>query len=217
MKKRMFSALAALVLALTLLPAPCADAAKTYQCSPWAKEAVERAVALGILPDSLATANLTKPVTRAEFAAVSVNTYAHMSKKTVQPCNPNPFNDTDDVDVLRAYNAQLTDGTGDGAFSPKENLTREAGATMLARAYKHVIYPGYTLANDATFTLWYSRPAFFADDGAISDWAYTSVNFMSENDIINGLGDNRFGPKDTMTREQAIAIAVRMIDNLPYV
>lgn len=217
MKRRMFSALTALLLALALLSVPHADAAKTYKCSSWAKETVARAVTLGILPESLATANLTKPITRAEFAAVSVNTYACMAKKTVLPYSPNPFNDTSDVDVLRAYNAQLTDGTGDGAFTPDARLTRESGATMLARAYKHVIYPGYTLAKDGDFSLWYSRPAFFTDDGDISDWAYASVNFMSENDIINGLGDNRFGPKDNMTREQAIVIAVRMIDNLPYV
>ena len=48
---------------------------------------------------------------------------------------------------------------------------------------------------------------------------------MAANSIINGMEDNKFAPKNTTsaeeaqhyanaTREQALAIAVRMVDNL---
>lgn len=189
-----------------------------YKCSSWALDEVRQADYIGIFPDALRHVDLTQPITRAEFAAVSVNTYVLLAKRMVEPYSPNPFSDTNDRDVLRAYAAQLTDGTGGGKFSPNEKLTREQGATMLARAYKHTIYPEYTLARDDTnnknFPLSYSRPAFFDDDSDISPYAYVSVNFMYENEIINGVGNNRFAPLQNMTREQALAIAVRMVDYL---
>jgi hypothetical protein len=68
-------------------------------------------------------------------------------------------------------------------------------------------------------------PAKFADDDKISSWAYQSVYFMVANKIINGKGNNIFDPRDVTpaevalgaanaTREQALAIAVRMVENL---
>ena len=68
-------------------------------------------------------------------------------------------------------------------------------------------------------------PARFADDADISGWAKDSVYFMAANKIINGVGDNRFAPRNittdqeargyaNATREQALAIAVRMVENL---
>lgn len=185
-----------------------------YKCSAWAEDEVKQADFIGIFPDSLRHVDLTRPITRAEFAAVSVNMYCRKANTTVEPYSPNPFTDTGDPDVLRAYAIGITGGTGGTNFSPDINLTREMGATMLARAYKKIIYPGWTLATDGQYPLSYSRPAFFADDAEISDYAYQSVNFMFQNAIINGIGDNRFGPKDNMTREAALAIAVRMIENL---
>jgi len=185
-----------------------------YRCSGWALDEVRQSDFLGIFPESLRRADLKQPITRAEFAGVAVNTYVRMTKQAVEPYSPNPFTDTSDRDVLRAYAAQITGGTSVNTFSPDANLTREMGATMLARAYKHAIYPGYTLSQDADFPLSYSRPAFFDDDSSISSYAYQSINFMHENDIIGGIGNNQFGPKNNMTREQALAIAVRMVDTL---
>ena len=57
---------------------------------------------------------------------------------------------------------------------------------------------------------------------SISGWARDSVYFMAANKIINGVGNNKFAPKNTTTaeeavgyanatREQALAIAVRMV------
>ncbi|MDR1532453.1 MAG: S-layer homology domain-containing protein [Clostridiales bacterium] len=59
----------------------------------------------------------------------------------------------------------------------------------------------------------------------MSDWAKPSVYFMAANGIISGVGDNNFAPKATTsdeeargyaqaTREQALVIAVRMVEKL---
>ena len=221
-RRRITAILLLLLILLPVIPASAADDVRVnnfdngYQSSGWAQDEVRQADFLGIFPDSLRRADLTQPITRAEFAGVAVNAYVRMAKRTVEPFSPNPFSDTDDRDVLRAYAAQIVSGTGGGAFSPNDNLTREQGAAMLSRAYKHTIYPEYTLAEDSRFPLSYSRPAFFEDDADISDYAYQSVNFLFENGVINVIGGNCFGPQNSMTREQALAIAVRMLDNLTF-
>ena len=96
---------------------------------------------------------------------------------------------------------------------------------MLTRVFKRAALAGWTLDTDSQFHLDYKMPSPFVDDSDISAWAKDSVYFMVANGIINGIGDNRFAPRNTTTeqeaqgyatatREQALAIAVRMVRNL---
>ena len=192
--------------------------------SDWANKELEKADALGLIPDSLQDADLTKPITRAEFAAVSVKVYEALSGTAAIPSIVNPFTDTNDVEVLKAYNVGITTGTAADKFNPNVLLNREQAATMLTRVFKKVSIPGWTISND-TEPLSYTKPAPFADDNNISDWAKDSVYFMAANGIINGTGNNMFSPRAitpaeqaqnyaSATREQALVIAVRMVENL---
>lgn len=195
------------------------------ETSGWATGEIEKANALGLIPDSLKGADLTKPITRAEFAAVSVKVYENLSGTAAIPAVNNPFTDTKDIEVLKAYNVGVTSGTSATTFAPNVLLNREQAAAMLTRVFKKVSLAGWTMATDSQFTLQYTKPAKFADDAKISDWAKDSVYFMAANGIINGTGNNNFSPKATTpaeqarnyasaTREQALAIAVRMVENL---
>jgi hypothetical protein len=193
--------------------------------STWAEEELRRAAELGLIPESLMNADFTKPITRAEFAAVSVKTYEALSKTTAVPESVNPFTDTNDSEVLKAYNLGITDGVGAGKFEPNTVLNREQAATMLARVFKKYSMSGWTLKTDGEYTLEYTKPAAFSDDEKISSWAKDSVYFMVANEIIKGTGNNMFSPRATTpaeqainyasaTREQALLIAVRMVENL---
>ncbi len=193
--------------------------------SGWASEEIAMADALGLIPDSLKGQDLTKPITRAEFAAVSVKVYEALSGVKAIPAVNNPFTDTKDVEVLKAYNVGITAGTAADKFSPDVLLNREQAATMLTRVFKKVSMPGWTLSADGSFPLDYTKLAAFADDAKISDWAKPGVYFMVANGIISGVGNNTFAPKATTseeeakgyaqaTREQALAIAVRMVEKL---
>ncbi|MGE4277757.1 MAG: S-layer homology domain-containing protein, partial [Lawsonibacter sp.] len=193
--------------------------------SAWATAQLEQAGALGLIPDSLRGGDMTKPITRAEFAAVSVKVYEALSGTAAIPAVTNPFTDTTDVEVLKAYNIGTTSGVGNGKFAPDALLNREQAATMLTCVFKKVSMPGWTLSTNSQFSLDYSKPALFADDEKISDWAKDSVYFMAANGIISGTGNNKFSPRATTpaeeaanyasaTREQALIIAVRMVENL---
>lgn len=87
------------------------------------------------------------------------------------------------------------------------------------------IMPGWTLATDTDFPLTYTKPATFKDDASISGFARDSVYFMAANKIVGGFTDGTFRPKNVTdkqsadsyanaTREQALVIAVRMVQNL---
>jgi len=203
--------------------------AADFNASTWAQAELAEADALGLIPDSLRTADLTKPITRAEFAAVSVRVYEALTGTEAHPIAVNPFTDTTDIDVLKAFNVGITNGTGGTTFSPNVLLNREQAATMLTRVYKKTVLDGWTLETDSTFNeefrTIFTAPAPFADDAKISDWAKDSVYFMAANGIINGVGSNMFAPKATTsaeqaagyaqaTREQALLIAARMVKNL---
>lgn len=193
--------------------------------SSWATEELKKADKQGLIPDILKGADLTKPITRKEFAAVSVKLYEKMSGITTTPVKINPFKDTNDQEVLKAYNVGITAGVAADKFAPDELLNREQAATMLTRVFKKAFVKGWTLNADGSFTFNYTAPPKFKDDVKISDWAKPSVYFMVTHGIISGVGDNNFAPRATTsaeqaanyasaTREQALAISVRMTEKL---
>ena len=196
-----------------------------FEASEWAQEELARADELGLIPDCLDGADLTADITRAEFAAVAVKVYEALSGTAALPNTVNPFTDTSDIEVLKAYNLGITNGTSATEFSPDALLNREQAATMLTRTFKRATMNGWTLQSDGQFALTYTKPAAFADDKDISDWAKDSVYFMAANGIITGVGGGKFAPKNVTTeeqatgyanatREQALLIAVRMVENL---
>jgi len=127
--------------------------------------------------------------------------------------------------VLRAHNTGLMVGVSENKFDPNTKLNRESAATALTRVLKRAYIPGWTFATDGNYTLNYKRPATFEDDAQISGWAKDSVYFMAANNVIQGVGGNKFAPRATTTaeqaagyavatREQAIIIGVRLVENL---
>jgi hypothetical protein len=52
----------------------------------------------------------------------------------------------------------------------------------------------------------------FADDNEMHNWSREAIYFMSNIEIIKGVGDNKFGVKDNASREQSVIISVRCAD-----
>ncbi len=199
------------------------------QASSWATAELAEAAAQGLIPDCLKSADLTKPITRAEFAAVSVKLYESLSGAAAQPASADTFSDTKDPEVLKAFALGVTNGTDavKKTFEPDTLISREQASTMLTRVWKKLNLSGWTLETDGSFAeefrTKFAMPDLFADDAEISSWARDSVYFMAANKIVNGVGDNRFAPKtvssgeETLnfaTREQALLMSVRTVKNL---
>ena len=194
--------------------------------SSWARDTLAEADAQGLIPDCLRDANLREPITRAEFAAVSVKLFEALTTLKAEPAAVNPFTDTDDPEVLKAYNVGITNGTSATTFKPDALISRQEAASMLTRVWKKVNLSGWTLDTDSqfkeAFRACFTMPEPFADDGEISGWAKDSVYFMAAKGIVQGVGNNIFAPKTVesgektlyyATRQEALVMSVRTVEN----
>lgn len=174
------------------------------KASEWAEPELKEASKQNLIPEIFDEANLTKNITRKEFAHTVVKMYEKITGQKAVPIAKNPFTDTKDKEVLKAYNIGITNGTSDTTFSPDALITREQMATMMTRAL--------TKAGKDT-----SRPAsakLFADDSEFSGYAKDSIYYMSSIEIIKGVGENKFDAKGNASREQALAISIRCVKKL---
>ena len=94
--------------------------------------------------------------------------------------------------VQYVYNNELMNGMSATTFEPNSTTTRGMIVTML-----------YRLENEPT-----AASAGFSDV-AEGQWYTDAVNWAAANNIVNGYGDGQFGPTDTITREQMMAILYR--------
>ena len=197
-----------------------------FNASSWARDTLAEADAQGLIPDCLRDANLREPITRAEFAAVSVKLFEALTTLKAEPAAVNPFTDTDDPEVLKAYNVGITNGTSATTFKPDALISRQEAASMLTRVWKKVNLSGWTLDTDGqfkeAFRACFTMPEPFADDGEISGWAKDSVYFMAAKGIVQGVGNNIFAPKTVesgektlyyATRQEALVMSVRTVNN----
>lgn len=201
-----------------------ADGGTWERASEWAAPELQQAVDLGLVPEPLLDKDMTMPITRAEFAAVVVRVYESLADVTTAP-GTDPFEDTDDVEVLKAFSEDLAVGISDTEFRPDDLLDREQAATMLTRVVKKMSFEEWTFATDDQFRLEFDDVPALSDDDEISPWAKESVYFMLASGIITDLQDNAFSPRATtdrseamglagITREQALVLAARMVTRL---
>jgi hypothetical protein len=168
--------------------------------SEWALPELEKAEAKGLL-DSIMSLNFDENITREQFCEVVVKYYETLSGKPLSVTVKNPFIDTSNTEVLKAYEKGIVQGTSADKFSPNSGITREEMVVMLKRAldkakpkYKH----NYS----------YKR---LEDETAVSPWALDAVKFLRSMEIIKGDTDNNFNPKDKTTVESASIMVYRLL------
>lgn len=108
-----------------------------------------------------------------------------------------PFTDVTEKDwffdaVEYVYENGMMSGTGNNKFSPNTTTTRGMIVTILHRM------EGTPTAAGAAFS-----------DVPEGQWYTAAVAWASANSIVNGYGNDKFGPNDTITREQMAAILYR--------
>jgi len=175
------------------------------KCSAWAQDTMQQAWDMGLIPDVLAGADLTKGITRQEFASVAVTLYEKLSSTAV-PKATSPFTDTNDADVARAYALGVVNGVGANRYDPYATLTREQAVTMLGRVCELALL-GTVSDGSELVSLTEDAPPAFSDSSSISAYARNYIDFFTAIEVINGMGDSRFMPQGTMTREQALKVA----------
>ncbi len=98
--------------------------------------------------------------------------------------------------VAWAAKNNIVDGYDNGNFGPEDKLTREQAVTIL---WRYADSPDVGTATG------------FADEAGIASYALPAVAWAKENDVVSGVENNRFAPKDGLTRAQAATILARFL------
>jgi len=177
--------------------------------SSWATGELKKADDAGLI-------DLTKPITREEFCELALLLYEKSTGKSPAPASSNPFTDTNNPQILKAFALGITQGTSATTFSPQVLINREQCATMLFRTIK-AIHP------DGDYSIVGIKD--FPDQKDISSFAVEGTKFMSKLGIIKGDSNGNFMPKATTpaqtaasygmaTREAALLMGVRTYDKM---
>ncbi len=172
--------------------------------SDWAEAGVKAAIDNAILPtgapyylDSLYRDNIT----REEFCIVASRVINAITDEKFDE-TPTGFTDTDSGVIFGLCNAGIIEGKSKTQFAPKDLLTREEAAKILNNVYTYLKIKQPSV--DESYK--------FSDDNEISIWARYGVYNMNAAEIMLGVGNNKFSPKDNYTREQAIVTLMRIYD-----
>lgn len=184
--------------------------------SSWAVDELNRAKDAGLIPAVLIGADLTKQINREEFCELAVLLYEKSTSTTSTPVYPNPFTDTSNQQILKAYKLGITAGTSTTTFTPKKLINRQECAAMLFRAIKAISPNGEYSADGVPD---------FPDQKYIDSWAVDATKYMSKVGIIKGDSLGNYMPRATTTvqeaagygmatREAAILMAIRTFENI---
>lgn len=175
--------------------------------SQWAEKAVlwlqyDQIVGTALFQDGTEQ----REITREQFCELAVRLYAKSKNIPVDQIGyVTPFTDTQNPMVGRAYNLGIVKGLTATTFGPAQRITREQLATML---YREIQLLGLSVA--------YTKGANFADHQSLSAYASDAVYFCRAYGFVNGVGQNRFAPKNNTTIEQAQLIVYNILKHYQW-
>lgn len=167
--------------------------------SSWAVPELETAEQLNLFTDKVKN-DLKQNITREEFSGIAVKLYERLSGKQALPCVVNPFDDTSDADILKAYELGIVYGISADKFAPDNRISRQEICVMITRALK-------AAKPDLDYNITdYDR---FDDENKIAGWAINEVRYASKNSIMKGVGGNTIDPLGNTSREQGVIMIKR--------
>jgi len=175
--------------------------------SSWAEDSIDVLIENNMVPEYLLEEDkYQQPITRQEFTDLAVRLYAKAKGMGIDQLDAyEPFADTDDLMVAKAYSLGIINGVSSTEFAPDNPITRQEIATLLTRELK-------LLGIDTGVT----QQAGFVDMNEVAEWAKEGVNFCTQAGIMNGVGGNRIAPLDNATREEVIVLIARIADKYQW-
>src|SRR6056297_2681733 len=177
------------------------------QLSPWAEKEYEEARSLNLVIDGT-DENYRANITRGLFCKLIVNMIEERMGKSLVITIENPFSDTDEDDIIKAYQLGVVNGTSETTFNPEKEITRQEMAIMLIKAANKL---DELTATKITVDLPIADIE-FNDEDEISDWALEYVKKAYAIGILGGVGDNKINPLGFATTEQSVALVKRLFN-----
>ncbi len=179
--------------------------------SSWAIEEVTAAESENIVPISLKS-NYQTEIKRYEYVLLALE-LLELKNGEVTITTKYPFTDiyehTYEAEIVKAYNAGIIKGNGDGTFRPNDPINRQEIASLIVNLVKRL---------DNVETLDTAGRYTYSDTNSIKNWAKGYINYCYNNKIMNGVGKDdkgidKINPLGQATREQAIMLLYRLANN----
>lgn len=169
--------------------------------SEWAISELEKAETQGLI-EPVKGRDFSKTINREQFSEIVIKYYESITGKEVSDSVKNPFIDTTNKEILKAYSLGIVYGKTNKEFKPKELITREEMVVMLKRALDKGM-------PDFDHKYKYSR---FEDESKVSNWAIESVKYMRSLGVATGNTNNNFNPHKNATIQEAVILTYRMFE-----
>lgn len=168
----------------------------------WAVGELSKAEEYNLLTEKV-QGNFKEKITREEFSELVLKLYEAIIGEKNRVVNSEPFVDTQNPNIAAANSLGIVNGVGNGKFAPDYTATRQEVSTMLYRALKAAKPErDFSINNEHNFN----------DAKRISPWAHDAVQYLYGSGVITGVGNNRFNPEGSATREEAIILTKRMYE-----
>lgn len=144
-------------------------------------------------------------ITRAEFSSMLLRSLGLDEEEFV---DVKGFNDVDSYSwyanaIFNLSKRGIVNGFEDGNFYPNNTITREEMAAMIERTLS---FKGQNTQPSSVTQV--------EDSKDISSWATSAVQFLYNQNIVQGRENNEFAPRENATRGETAAILMRMIKML---
>ncbi len=168
--------------------------------SDWADAEIAQADKIGYI-DSVKLFDMQSNISREDFCNMIVDFCEKYLGRGLST-TANPFEDTENEKVIKAYANGIITGISSDEFAPDDKITREQMCAIMTRAAKF-------LKPDVQF----GKGIKFNDMHTVSDWAVEGVNAMSGLGIVKGDGYS-ITPQTNTSVEQAIAMTYRLYNKI---
>ncbi len=195
--KRLLALGCAAALTFTAIPAVHAWEEPTYEgVAEWAEIEVTAMDQLGLIPEALQYADLSEEITRQQMCTIAVDTYEKLTGEEIDLPWFDPFEDTSDPDVAKAYEIGIVQGDGNGLFRPDDSLTRLEFFCFVSR---YLTASGMELTDES-----YSDLAGYSDAASLPAWAVEATSLTVGLGIVQGSGTTLDWNRTTTSQEALV-------------
>lgn len=194
-------------LALALITASimtsCPNVYAVRKNGAWANEAIDKAIASGVISPDKSDMDYTTHLTRIDIAELAVRAYENVSGTEYKP-HKNPFTDTDSVYASAAYELGIMNGRENGEFAPDALTTRQEIAKIMLSLK--------SVCSGSELELLEVRDTHLKDFHEVSDWAKPYVYKAVYDGVVKGYEDDTFKSRGLVSWQEAVTLITRVAE-----
>lgn len=188
-----------IILCLLLFAISNSDVSYADEPSSWSEEDINILMETGLF-DYEKFGNYKENITREEFIYWAVTLYEVLQNEEINVDESISFVDTTNINALKAASVGITSGVGNDRFAPNQLLDRQTMVTFYIKLLKL-----------GDMKLLKASEELFSDDTDIVDWAKPYVYQSRSNNIVSGVGNNKFDANSYASTEVCIILTKNIL------